>query len=144
MRQYTEALGIISGLHARAVCTWKFGALVLALYLTVTCSMSGCCRAEYSALDSSGDDFTGCATFGSTVDTCYASVHWAFRRISTISTSIWTRNLRCFVSVLTQNGEVCSVGASGCCPCMRCSHTNPEFLRAARGWQFVCWRRTCQ
>ena len=27
MRQYMEAFGIISGLHARVVRTWKFGAL---------------------------------------------------------------------------------------------------------------------
>ena len=56
--------------------------VVLALYLTVTCSMYGCCRAEYSALDSSGDDFAECATLGSTVDTCHAAVHLPFGRIS--------------------------------------------------------------
>ena len=103
MCQYTEAFGRISGLHAHY--------FVLALYLTVTCFMFGCCR--YSALDSSGDDFTGCTKRVSTVDTCYAAVHLTLDEFPTISTSTWTRNLRCFFSVLTQNGEVCSVFASG-------------------------------
>ena len=58
--QYTEAFGRISGLRVRVACTWKFGTLfVLALYLTVTCPMFGCCRAEKSALDFRGDDLLG-------------------------------------------------------------------------------------
>ena len=45
------------------------------------------------------DDFSyGCATPGSTVDTCCASVHLTFGRISHFATSTWTRILRCFPS----------------------------------------------
>ena len=55
---------------------------------------SGYCREEYKKLDLRGDDFSGCAAPGSTVDTYYASVHLAFARISWYFQSIWTRTLR--------------------------------------------------
>ena len=55
MRQYTEAFGRISGLHARAVRTWKSGAFfVEALCLTATCSVFGYCRVEYGKIGFSG------------------------------------------------------------------------------------------
>ena len=139
MRQYTEAFGRISGLHARVVRTWKFGALF----------RSGLVSDSY--------------LFFVWVLPCGVQCNWILREMTlpraqhlvrqwihvmlqytwllddfpTISTSTWTRNLWCFFSVLTQNGQVCSVDASGYCPCMRCLHTHPEFLRAARGWQFA-------
>ena len=52
-----------------------------------------------------------CATPCSTVDTCYAS-H--------VDVDL---DPEVFFSVLTQNGEVCSVDASGHGPCMRCPHS---------------------
>ena len=39
---------------------------------------SGYCREEYDKLDLVGHDFLACATLGSTVDTCCATVHLAF------------------------------------------------------------------
>ena len=109
-------------LLARAVRTWKYGAsfrpgLVSDSYLFY---VRGYCRVEYGKLDLRGDDFSGRATPASTVDTCYASVHLlAFGRISNIFQSNWTRTLSRF-SVLTQNGEVCSmpqVVAHACAAC---------------------------
>ena len=73
-------------------------------------------------MDPSGNDFSGCATLGSTVDTCYSSVHPAFGRILHHFCVDVDLDPEVFFSVLTQNGEVCSVDASGYGPCMRCPH----------------------
>ena len=42
--------------------------------------------------------------------------------LHTFSSSMWTQILRCFFSVLLQNGEVCSVNDSVCSPVAHCSH----------------------
>ena len=64
--------------------------------------------------------FYSCAMLRSTVGTCSASALGAFgRNLHIFSSAKQTRILRCFVSVLTQNGEVCSVDASALSPDMR-------------------------
>ena len=53
MRQSTDAFLKLSHpwFLARAVRTWKYGALFLpGLFQKVACSVSGCCSAEYNAL----------------------------------------------------------------------------------------------
>ena len=123
-RQSTDATGRISLSMwlARAVCTWKYGALFrygpriwqsLSLCLGVACGVR---------LDFRGDA-TG-AILGSTVDTCSASA-------SRGSLTNFTYFPLCgglvscsIVAVLTQNGEVCPADA----PVY-------GFFRAAHAWK---------
>ena len=69
--------------------------------------------------------FSSCAMLGSTVDTCSASVLGAFGRLYIFSTGKWTQILKCFFSVLLQNGEVCSVEASVFSLVTHSSHLEP-------------------
>ena len=130
MRQYTEAFGRISGLHVRVARTWKFG--------TLFCS--GLVSDSYLSYVWVLPCGVRCIGFPGAQHLVRQWIHvmlqyiWLWDEFSTFSTSTWTRNLRCSFSVLTQNGEVCSVDASGYCPCAR---SHPEFLRAARGWHFA-------
>ena len=68
---------------------------------------------ENRKLNSSSDSVATRATLGSTMNTCSASVRDASGRISHICTLTWTRILRWCFFVLSQNGEMCSVAASG-------------------------------
>ena len=57
--------------------------------------------------------------------------------LHTFSSAKWTRILRCSVSALTQNGEVCSADTSALSLGMRCSHLEIWKLRGSRGWPHV-------
>ena len=59
------------------------------------------------------------AMFGSTVVHVLHQCLALLDELRTFSTTKWTRILRCSVSVLTQNGEVCSADASALSPGMR-------------------------
>ena len=115
VRQSTAASGRISCIsctrspHLESWCVY----FLLSSYLAVIGVGVWVLLAEYRELDFSGDVafFLG-ATLDSTVNTCSASSRDAFGRNSHISSLTWTRILRCFF-VLTQNGELCSVDASG-------------------------------
>ena len=67
------------------------------------------------------------AMLGSTVDTCFASVLCLWMNYA----HFLLRILRCSVSVLTQNGEVCSADASAF------SMRWKLILRGSRGWQHL-------
>ena len=127
-RQSTEAFGSISCSHlalfppgivlcSPVSCVWVllleyrkldflgetlWGAM---LGLTVV-ALSECCLRN-TVLDSSGDSLVTSAMLGSTADACSASV-FGFDEFRTFSMSKWTRILKCSLSVLTQNGEMCS------------------------------------
>ena len=74
-------------------------------------------------LDFSGDAaFLWGAMLGSTVNTCSASVRDAFGRVAHNFYVAVDSNPEVWVSVLAQNGEVCSV--DGCLGCL-----NSDFLR---------------
>ena len=128
MRQYTEAFGRF------LVCMCVLLILgnldhyfVLPLYLTVTCPMFGCCRAEYSALDFRGDDSLGAQHLVRRwihVMLQYVCFFWTNFPHVLRRRGPW--NLRCSFSVLTQNGEACSVDMH--------TFTIRNFLRAACGW----------
>ena len=76
------------------------------------------------------------AILGSTVDTCSASVLLvALDVFHTFSTLRRTRILKCFFSLLLQNGEACPVDASGCSLALRSSHLeNLEVLIRSFTW----------
>ena len=100
---------------ARAVHTWKYGVLFPSCFVSGShCVGDWVLLAEYRKLDFSGDvAILMGATLGSTVVACSASVRDASGRNSHISTLTWTRILRWCFFVLAQNGEVCSIDASG-------------------------------
>ena len=104
---------------------------VLASYVTVTCPMFGCCRAEYSALDFREMTYRVRNTWFDSGYIC-AAVHLAFGRIS----HNFYVDVDSEPEVLRSHAEWRSVlsYASGYCPCTR---SDPEFLRAARGWHFA-------
>ena len=115
----------------------KIGALFLFdLVSGSLSSVSGCCMWGGS-LDSSGDDFVygRSAWLDSGYGVCGST--WLLDEFHTVSTSPWTRILKCSLSVLTQNGEVCSADASVFWSSSRCSHLGISILllRASRGWQ---------
>ena len=108
MRQATEAFGrILDCMLALFALGNMEHYFVLALYLTVACSMSACCRAESGALDPSGDDFSGCATPGSTAEHVVLQYTWLLDEFPTVSTSTWTRIMRCF-SPFSRRMEKCA------------------------------------
>ena len=81
------------------------------LYLAVIACSFGCCLWS-TVIGFSGDPgATLCAMLGSTVVTCSAAVLAFLDELHTFSMSTWTR-IAAYFSVLTQNGEVCSVDAS--------------------------------
>ena len=98
-------LGLVSGSHSS--CVWVL-------------------RVEYSELDFSGDSAV-------TRVQCLAEqwIHVLRQYVALFDEFCmkWTRILRFSVSVLTQNGEVCSADASVLSLGMR------AFLRGSRGWQ---------
>ena len=77
-------------------------------------------------------EILGCfsAILGSTVDTCSATVFGVIGTNCTFSSLRWTRNLRSSVSVLSQNGDLCSVDASV---------RSPVTLLALGIWTLLSW-----
>ena len=94
----------------RAVRTWKHGAH----YSPTSCTWQPflgvwVLHVDYGTLDSSGDDFVRGAMVRQWIRGLRQ--YWALEEFHTFSTSTWARILA-FFSVLTQNGEECSVDAS--------------------------------
>ena len=110
-RHSTDASGkmSLSVWLARAVCTWKHGAFFRYGPLAVIVAVFGCCL--WCTIGFSG---ARGAMLGSPVDTCSASA-------SRGSLTNFTHFLCCgglvscsIITVLTQNGEVCSADAAVC------------------------------
>ena len=126
LRRLSEEFPFL-GFLARAVRNWKYGALFpygLIFGSHVSCVWVS--HVEYTigffgrCCDSLG------AMAGSTVDTCSHQYLALSDEFCTLSKVKWTRILRFSVSVLTQNGEVCSADASALSPGMRARTWNLE------------------
>ena len=123
--QSTEAIGRIScPWCARAVCTWKIRCIIplrpciwqsFPRYLGVACGVRNIGFLGEMTL-------SGGAMLGSTVDTGVCDSTSLLDEFHTISTFDVDSDPEVFLSVLTQNGEVCLADASARSPLVRCSH----------------------
>ena len=86
---------------------------VAALYLAVLFPVSGCCLWSTKNRIFLETTFLTCAMLGSTVNTCSAPVRTLSGRIAHSFYGRANSKPEVFFFVLPQNGEVCSVDASG-------------------------------
>ena len=149
MRQFTGLLACSRGSH---LGIWSLiSSRTFFWQLLVQCLGIAVWSTELVLL---GDDFTGScwvrrctwrrthpgAIPGLAVDTCCASVLLAFGRISLHFHVDVDLDLEVILSVLTQNGEVCWVVASGCGLRMRaCTWNRTLFLWVSHVWQSAWW-----